>query len=205
MQEEGYIAKLLFPEGAKDVPLGTTIAILVEDEADIAAFANYTGDSSAPAQAAPAQAQAPTPAKSSAPAKSYPDHIVLEMPNLSPTMEKVSTIFPVAVIINFSRAISKFGTRLLAMQSPPEMSLLALKPTKLLLTLRCKKRVSSQNCFTPKVPLTCPWAFLLPFWLKTRLISLHSLTMFLELPKPRLVSQLPLKPQLRHQLLLARQ
>ena len=56
MQEEGFIAKLLYPEGAKDVPLGECIAILVEDEADIAAFANYTGEASeaAPAQAAPA-------------------------------------------------------------------------------------------------------------------------------------------------------
>lgn len=38
MQEEGYIAKLLFAEGAKDIPLGTPIAILVEDEKDVAAF-----------------------------------------------------------------------------------------------------------------------------------------------------------------------
>lgn len=42
MQEDGYIAALLFPEGAKDIPLGTTIAIVVDDEADIAAFANYS-------------------------------------------------------------------------------------------------------------------------------------------------------------------
>jgi len=30
MQENGFVAKLLYPEGAKDVPLGTIIAILVE-------------------------------------------------------------------------------------------------------------------------------------------------------------------------------
>jgi pyruvate dehydrogenase E2 component (dihydrolipoamide acetyltransferase) len=48
MQEEGFIAKLLYPEGAKDVPLGETIAILVEEESDIAAFANYTGESASP-------------------------------------------------------------------------------------------------------------------------------------------------------------
>jgi len=88
MQEEGYVAKILYADGAKDVALGEIIAILVEDEDDIAAFANYTGDaSSAPAQAAPAKA-APAKAAPAAPAKSYPDHIVLEMPNLSPTMEK---------------------------------------------------------------------------------------------------------------------
>ena len=38
MQEEGFIAKLLYPEGAKDIKLGTPIAILVEKEKDIAAF-----------------------------------------------------------------------------------------------------------------------------------------------------------------------
>ena len=91
MQEEGYVAKILFPAGAKDVVLGEVIAILVDDPADIAAFDNYSGESpaqAAPAQAAPAQA---APAKPSAPTKSYPSHIVLEMPNLSPTMEKVRT------------------------------------------------------------------------------------------------------------------
>ena len=41
MQEEGYVAKLLFPEGAKDVPLGTPIAVICEKLADIAAFANF--------------------------------------------------------------------------------------------------------------------------------------------------------------------
>ena len=57
MQEEGYVAKLLFPEGEKDVALGVPIAILVDDESDIAAFANYTAGGAAPA--APAQAAAP--------------------------------------------------------------------------------------------------------------------------------------------------
>jgi pyruvate dehydrogenase E2 component (dihydrolipoamide acetyltransferase) len=60
MQEEGYIAKILYADGAKDIPLGECIAILVEDEADVAAFANYSEDASpaqeAPAQAAPAKA-----------------------------------------------------------------------------------------------------------------------------------------------------
>lgn len=47
MQEDGYIAKLLYPEGAKDIPLGTLIAIVVDNEKDVAAFANYSADSSA--------------------------------------------------------------------------------------------------------------------------------------------------------------
>lgn len=83
MQEAGYVAKLLFTEGAKDVPLGTAMAILVDKPGDIPAFANYSGGGKA---AAAAPASAPAAQAASAPASSYPDHIALEMPNLSPTM-----------------------------------------------------------------------------------------------------------------------
>ena len=51
MQEEGYVAKLLFEAGAKDVPLGAAVAIIVENKEDIAAFANYDGSGAAPASA----------------------------------------------------------------------------------------------------------------------------------------------------------
>lgn len=50
MQEEGFVAKLLYPEGAKDVELGKIVAVLVENKEDIAAFADYTGEA-APADA----------------------------------------------------------------------------------------------------------------------------------------------------------
>lgn len=42
MQEEGYIAKILYPAGEKDVALGAPLAILVENQEDIAAFANWS-------------------------------------------------------------------------------------------------------------------------------------------------------------------
>ena len=93
MQEEGYVAALLFEEGTKDVPLGTAVAIIVDSKDDIAAFANYKGGDASAASSAPAQEAAPASqpaAAASAPATNYPDHITLEMPNLSPTMEKVS-------------------------------------------------------------------------------------------------------------------
>lgn len=41
VQEEGYLAKILVPEGTRDVPLGTTLCIIVEKESDIPAFADY--------------------------------------------------------------------------------------------------------------------------------------------------------------------
>lgn len=41
-QEEGFIAKVLLDSGSKDVPVGSPIAILVENEDDVAAFAEFT-------------------------------------------------------------------------------------------------------------------------------------------------------------------
>ena len=59
MQEEGYVAALLYPEGAKDVELGKIVAIIVEDKADVDKFKDYTpGAASAPASAPQAAAPA---------------------------------------------------------------------------------------------------------------------------------------------------
>jgi len=70
MQDEGYVAKLLYEEGAKDIPLGKVLAILVDDEADIAAFADYKDDSAGAAPQAAAAPAASTPEP--APAKAAP-------------------------------------------------------------------------------------------------------------------------------------
>jgi pyruvate dehydrogenase E2 component (dihydrolipoamide acetyltransferase) len=61
MQEEGYIAKLLFPEGAKDVKLGTVVAIVVDSKDDVAKFKDYSAGS-APQAAAPAAPKKEAPA-----------------------------------------------------------------------------------------------------------------------------------------------
>ncbi|CAD5224049.1 unnamed protein product [Bursaphelenchus okinawaensis] len=66
--EEGYLAKILLPEGSKDVPIGKLLCIIVENEADVAPFKDFSAsDSAAPAApkpSAPAPAAAPTPAPS---------------------------------------------------------------------------------------------------------------------------------------------
>ena len=65
-QEDGYLAKILVPEGTKDIPVNKPIAVYVEDEADVAAFADFTvADAPAAKEAAPAKEQA----KEAAPAK----------------------------------------------------------------------------------------------------------------------------------------
>ncbi|OWR51854.1 dihydrolipoyllysine-residue acetyltransferase component of pyruvate dehydrogenase complex, mitochondrial isoform X2 [Danaus plexippus] len=71
--EEGYLAKILLPAGTKGVPVGKLLCIIVENQADVAAFKDYKDDSGdakpaaapAPAPAAPA---APSPAPAAAPA-----------------------------------------------------------------------------------------------------------------------------------------
>jgi pyruvate dehydrogenase E2 component (dihydrolipoamide acetyltransferase) len=61
MQDEGFVAALLFPSGTSDIPLGTIIAIIVEDKSQIAAFANYSpadiSEEAEPEVAAPVKAE----------------------------------------------------------------------------------------------------------------------------------------------------
>jgi len=105
-QEEGYIAKILAPSGTKDIPVGATVAILVEESDDVAAFKDYSegAASSKPAAApssAPSSPPPPPPAAAAAPAKpsgSFPPHEVLAMPALSPTMSQGN-------IISWSKAV----------------------------------------------------------------------------------------------------
>uniref|UniRef100_UPI0037E7E468 dihydrolipoyllysine-residue acetyltransferase component of pyruvate dehydrogenase complex, mitochondrial n=1 Tax=Semicossyphus pulcher TaxID=241346 RepID=UPI0037E7E468 len=76
VQEEGYLAKIMVPEGTRDVPLGMPLCIIVEKESDIAAFKDYveTGVAEvstpppppAPAPAAVPVVAAPTPAPAAA-------------------------------------------------------------------------------------------------------------------------------------------
>ncbi|XP_031354224.1 dihydrolipoyllysine-residue acetyltransferase component of pyruvate dehydrogenase complex, mitochondrial-like isoform X2 [Photinus pyralis] len=66
--EEGYLAKILIPAGAKEVPVGKLVCIIVEKAADVAAFKDYKDDG-APAGTAPS----PAPSSPGAPAPPSPD------------------------------------------------------------------------------------------------------------------------------------
>mmetsp|Transcript_41986 Transcript_41986/g.97330 ORF Transcript_41986/g.97330 Transcript_41986/m.97330 type:complete len:176 (-) Transcript_41986:1-528(-) len=50
-QEDGVIAKILVEEGAGEVPVGQVVLVVCDDEADVAAFANYVAEA-APAASA---------------------------------------------------------------------------------------------------------------------------------------------------------
>ncbi|NXW47135.1 ODP2 dehydrogenase, partial [Nyctiprogne leucopyga] len=91
--EECYLAKILVPEGTRDVPIGAIICITVEKPEYVDAFKNYTLDSAASAPPAasvpPPQAAVPSPPTQpspQAPGSSYPPHMQVTLPALSPTM-----------------------------------------------------------------------------------------------------------------------
>jgi len=55
--EDGVVAAILVPPGARDIPVGTTVAVLVEAAGDVSAFADYKAEAM-PAAAAAVQATA---------------------------------------------------------------------------------------------------------------------------------------------------
>jgi pyruvate dehydrogenase E2 component (dihydrolipoamide acetyltransferase) len=42
--EEGYLAKILYAAGSKDIPVGKLVCIIVEEEGDVAAFKDFKDD-----------------------------------------------------------------------------------------------------------------------------------------------------------------
>ncbi|KAL1935250.1 hypothetical protein VTP01DRAFT_4390 [Rhizomucor pusillus] len=58
-QEEGFLAKILVETGTKDFPVGKPIAVLVEEESDIAAFESFTAEDAGAAAAPKAAEEAP--------------------------------------------------------------------------------------------------------------------------------------------------
>jgi pyruvate/2-oxoglutarate dehydrogenase complex dihydrolipoamide acyltransferase (E2) component len=62
LQDDGFVAKILVPEGEKDIAVGTPLLVLVEDADSVAAFKDFSpssGDKGVAAAAEPAEADAP--------------------------------------------------------------------------------------------------------------------------------------------------
>lgn len=66
MQDEGYVAAMLYEAGTKDIPLGNLLAVLVDEESDLAAFKGYVANDSAAEPAAAPKAATPEPAQAAA-------------------------------------------------------------------------------------------------------------------------------------------
>ncbi|KAG7707108.1 hypothetical protein KL949_004817 [Ogataea haglerorum] len=86
-QEEGFLAKILVPDGTQDIPVGKPVAVYVEDSGDVAAFEDFTaadaGDAGAPAASEPAKEQAPA-------SKEEPQEAPKEAPKESQPAKKSS-------------------------------------------------------------------------------------------------------------------
>ncbi|XP_038843172.1 dihydrolipoyllysine-residue acetyltransferase component of pyruvate dehydrogenase complex, mitochondrial [Salvelinus namaycush] len=82
--EDCYLAKILVPEGTRDVTVGAVICITVDSADLIPAFKDLTLDKLA-ASSAPSAA-APPPPTAVAPGSSLPTHMKVCLPALSPTM-----------------------------------------------------------------------------------------------------------------------
>lgn len=77
--EDGFVAKILYDDGAKDLPVGTPICVMVESKDDIDKFADFTGgeapppppkkeeSAEPPPPPPPAEEPKPEPSKSEAP------------------------------------------------------------------------------------------------------------------------------------------
>ncbi|XP_054481369.1 dihydrolipoyllysine-residue acetyltransferase component of pyruvate dehydrogenase complex, mitochondrial [Anoplopoma fimbria] len=90
--EECYMAKILVPEGTRDVSIGAVICITVDSPDLVAAFKDVTLESlqAAGASPSPVASTPPPPAAAAAPpaapGSSYPTHMKVTLPALSPTM-----------------------------------------------------------------------------------------------------------------------
>eukprot|EP01138_Halocafeteria_seosinensis_P000135 gb/GECG01000140.1/.p1 GENE.gb/GECG01000140.1/~~gb/GECG01000140.1/.p1 ORF type:complete len:209 (+),score=44.37 gb/GECG01000140.1/:1-627(+) len=60
-QEEGYLAKILVPEGTPDVPLGKIVAIMVEEKEDVKAFKDLLEDDLGGGEVSNTAAEVPEP------------------------------------------------------------------------------------------------------------------------------------------------
>ncbi|KAG6410082.1 hypothetical protein SASPL_128130 [Salvia splendens] len=91
--EEGFLAKILVPEGSKDVPVGQPIAVTVEDQDDIGSIpATISGteaaDKTSTEPAATHGDNMPEASSVNINTSELPPHTVLQMPALSPTMNQ---------------------------------------------------------------------------------------------------------------------
>lgn len=88
--EEGYLAKILVPAGTKEVPIGKLVCIIVENEADVAAFKDFKDDAAA---AAPPKPAAPKPEAAAPPTAAPPSAPVTPPPVPPPPADASSRVY----------------------------------------------------------------------------------------------------------------
>ncbi|XP_067938032.1 dihydrolipoyllysine-residue acetyltransferase component of pyruvate dehydrogenase complex, mitochondrial-like [Watersipora subatra] len=70
--EDGYLAKILIAEGTKDIPIGTPLYVMVEEESAISAFKDFEASAVSKPSSPPEAAAAPPPESKPAPTPAPP-------------------------------------------------------------------------------------------------------------------------------------
>ncbi|EQL03407.1 hypothetical protein G6O67_004215 [Ophiocordyceps sinensis] len=114
-QEEGVIAKILKDSGDKDVPIGSPIAILVEEGTDLSAFEKYTlkdaGGDAKPAQPNEGKSES-QPKEESAPEPSpEPEQYAPSEGRLQTALDREPNASPAAVRVAREKGISLAGVK----------------------------------------------------------------------------------------------
>jgi pyruvate dehydrogenase E2 component (dihydrolipoamide acetyltransferase) len=89
-QDDGYVARLLVPAGAKDIPIGEPVAILVDDASDIDAFKDYevlagANEPAAQPVASSSKKEVPAAMRISPAARILLEHAGIEASTVEPT------------------------------------------------------------------------------------------------------------------------
>lgn len=99
--DEGIMAKILVPEGAQDIAVGTPVAVLVDDASHVDAFKDYVATSEAPAPAPAPASAAPAPAAAApapaAPAAGLPAQVVGNVVSASPLARQLAASMGVSL------------------------------------------------------------------------------------------------------------
>ncbi|KAJ5641817.1 Dihydrolipoyllysine-residue acetyltransferase component of pyruvate dehydrogenase complex [Penicillium lividum] len=109
-QDEGVLAKVLKETGEKEVPVGSPIAVLVEEGADVSAFESFSledagGDKPAPAaekKEEPKKSEPSAPAPSSEPAAIEPE---TSGEKLQPSLDREPSISPAAKALALEKGV----------------------------------------------------------------------------------------------------
>jgi pyruvate dehydrogenase E2 component (dihydrolipoamide acetyltransferase) len=115
-QEEGIIAKILKDSGEKDIPVGSPIAVLVEEGTDISAFEKFSiedagGNASAPApkeSKSESSSSAPAPAPTPAP---EPEETSSSQGKLETALDREPNAAPAAVRLARENGLSLSGVK----------------------------------------------------------------------------------------------
>merc|ERR1719228_2149261 len=114
--EEGYLAKIFIEAGTRDIPIGKLLCIIVEEQEDVAKFADF--------DAAEASAPAPTAAPTPAPAAPAPPAAAPAAPSPPPAPPAVAPVARPATPAAGGRVFASPAAKRVAAEKGVDLSLI---------------------------------------------------------------------------------